>query len=219
MSEIFERFKGVIASQGVDSSTSPFNPPATARQLEDAEAEIGIRLPDSVRSLYLAADGMRYDDVEARAGSCFAPAIFPNSVYWVDLSRMLTQWDTDRGCAEIWEEESEDEAHPGDLTRAVRFSERWIPIGRDHTTRNVYLDLDPGPTGVSGQLFAFDGVGHTNYSARFAESFPAYLEQLAYCIERGLVSWRDGSWCRVDGGKAVVSLWEVTGRDWAPTMS
>ena len=215
--DALDRLRAAIAGLELDSARATFNPPATVQQLEKAEAQLGIQLPDAVRELYLCCDGMNYEFAHPEQVNRTLPLLFDGRANWASLELMVDQWQTDRDIAETWDPELDGEPMPGFFTQPTQFNVRWVPIGRGNSRGVVYLDLDPSPAGLYGQLFDFDYVMH-RHNKRLAESFPAYLEQLAYCIERQLIVPDNGLWSDTKTGKCVVKLWDVTGPDWQPAM-
>ena len=217
MSRFLERLRAAIDGLNLNSGRVRFNPPATPQQVEDAEARLGVHLPDEVREIYLKCNGMDLAFVRSAPTDRILPLLFDGRVNWTSLEWAVDQWQTDRDISETWEPELDGVAMPGYFTQPTQFNPRWIPIGRGSSRDLVYLDLDPAPAGSYGQLFDFNYVMH-RHTERLAESFPAYLEQLAYCIEKRLIVPHNGMWSDAMTGKRVYQLWDVTGPDWQPAM-
>ncbi|MCW7541616.1 SMI1/KNR4 family protein [Aquabacterium sp. A7-Y] len=169
------------------------NPPATMAQIEAAEHRLGHALPADVRAAYLrhggTADSTRED----------GPYFFHYAA-WCSLEAMVEDWEShcklirtcreDPGYAELFPEE--DESWRDLEVRPEWGSPNRIPLGRTNTANTLFIDLQPGPAGVRGQLLTDGGMGEAKV---VASSLGQYLETLWARIEQDQIWWHpDKGW-------------------------
>lgn len=124
----------------------PFlNPPATVEQIEEAEQQMGIKLPDVVRDLYLTHNGESDD----------GPGLF-FGLPFLSLEVMLAEW---QNYVEISEDEElqqiESYSVPEEWIKEQYFNRHWIPIAHDDGGNYLGIDLDPDDSGIRGQVINF----------------------------------------------------------------
>ena len=151
-------------------------PGASEEALRAAEVQLGLRLPDDLRSFYRLHDGL--------GGSWFL-----HYGEFLSLGNLAMQlgW-----YAEM--ERTQDPADPLYQTKAlsgpikpVWWSSRRLPV-TDNSGDHTMIDLDPPPEGTVGQVIAYDHeVGPTRV---LAPSFSAWLARIATALEAGKLIWQ-----------------------------
>jgi cell wall assembly regulator SMI1 len=153
-----------------------FNPPATAEQIAEAEQQLGMTLPQEVRDAYFRHNGSPRD----------GPALFINWGNWCSLEEMVGYWKRRVSTLE------QDQARSPDIfpeyapywdtlkVSPVWWNRFWIPIGRTNTISTFYIDMQPGPLGVVGQVIEDFGMCDAAWKA---SSFNAYLTHLIDHLE------------------------------------
>jgi cell wall assembly regulator SMI1 len=191
--DIWDRFEAMLLAHA-PQLLATLEPPASEAQIDDAEAAMGVRLPDEVRQAYLRHDGTLHGDL-GEPSSLFVPFN-----WWACLDDMVDNW---RMMVRV-SNGLRTEDDPGDLfptqkprwddlkIRPVWWNEKWIPIGLSGTMTTAYIDLDPAPKGTLGQLILDGGMQEARW---IAEGLNHYLELLIDRVERGLLIFRDGWVC------------------------
>jgi cell wall assembly regulator SMI1 len=186
-----------------------FSPPAEVlpgvapEAFEAFERTTGLRLPAAVRDLYsysaepfadwLAADKQPMPPLIERFHS-FRP--------WNEVQ---TWWAFLRELEKSAPDNVSRYAEPEDAIRRTSFSKSWIPIGRDVTSSEAMVDLDPGPAGSEGQLIL--NIIDAMCRVMLAPSLASYFDDLIHCLNAGLIVARHGEWQTPVGG-SVDSLQE-----------
>ena len=189
-------------------------PPATEAALCALERAVGVRLPDEVRALYLAHDGI--DNPEHASASSSGPSLLPWSQHWLPVHDVFRFWTLDRYGEKPPEYFGYPDTETTDKVKAQNSSRQWIPIGADNTGCCIHVDLDPGPAGRMGQLIFYNRDTGPDRNSVIASSFTAYLQQFAFCLEQDLLEVNQEGWFSRATGKPVYSLWQLTGPDWRP---
>ena len=174
------------------------NPPATEAAVAEAEAVLGLRLPDDVRQAYLWHDGANVSTGVKWGNTGRYPRLMPPDFHWTSLDEMLRIWQHFRTM------EAEDRADPsgminslnnegvseGDPCRQLPYDPKWTPVGQDITGMIAHVDLRPSPWGVMGQLVEHNYDGHVVAAA----SFSACLSQVVDALEAGRYVCDRGEW-------------------------
>jgi cell wall assembly regulator SMI1 len=195
--ELWVRFESVLAQRAPDFLTA-FLPPATPREIEDAEAELDLVFPGELRAAYLRHNGSSRD---GQFPSFFLPC-YSN---WFSLSELKDQWELNREIALAnWPDDCEslpdDERNQGKV-RADVWNIGRIPVGRFTGSHHLFVDLLPGATGSVGQLVKdVDMSGDCTDDSVVAISFDAYLALFTDRVEQGLITYAPGqSWVNQRG--------------------
>jgi cell wall assembly regulator SMI1 len=152
----FEAWLGFLNGLGF-AAEAHLNPPATEAEIAAAEAEIGFRLPDDLRALYLRADGQRSldDPVDPAPGKIVTPLF--GGYDFVTLSRAMDDYRVWDGVIDDWDEG--DDPHEfitlraGDPPVAREYWRRgWFPFAIDGGGNAYAVDLSPVPGGTYGQI-------------------------------------------------------------------
>lgn len=161
------------------------HPPATGADIAVAEAHLGQQLPADVRALYLLHDGQhQYTHQDPR----FAAGVFAGAAM-LPLRDVQVQWDQWDGF-EAQEEMDEFASSTPDGFVQPKYSTRgWIPLTHDGSGNHIGVDLDPGPSGTSGQVITF-GADDDEHQV-LAPSLTSYLEQVAELIRAGEITPSD----------------------------
>ena len=215
MHPLFERLEAALARQPEPVGLYPLQPPATQAALVQLEQQVGVRLPDDVRNLYLAHNGER--DIWYRTpGKAPSPPTLPCLHTWLPLEQALQTWNMHREVEETPDYFGFPDTEPTDQVKAQNYSPKWIPIGADNTGCCIHVDLDPGPAGRMGQLIYYDRDTGIDRDEVVASSLTAYLQQLIHCLEQNLLVVTQDQWWARATGKPVYRLWQLTGPDWQP---
>ncbi len=117
------------------------NPPATDAEIEQAEKDMGLKLPDKVRALYKVHNGQ--DE-----GGLFAGLTF------LSLKEAVTEW-------QDWEALADENYTSLDnniisvsphYIQEVYASKFYFPIATDRSGNNLVIDLAPASKGTIGQV-------------------------------------------------------------------
>ena len=171
-------------------------PPASDAQIAVAERALGVTLPEDVRAAYRWHDGCASE-----------LSIFVDVTQWCSLEEMANNW-----AMMVRVSTANREITPGNYpepapwwdelkVKPVWWNQRWVPIGTSTTSSSIYVDLDPAPAGIGGQLIADDGM----IDARvMAPSLKSFFRNLAAYLEEGRLSeGADGTWGEIKPRLAV----------------
>jgi cell wall assembly regulator SMI1 len=147
------------------------NPPATEAALAQAEAALGVALPEDYRASALVHDGVRLYLVQSYRILSIADVVRT----W----RMLDSFVAD-GTLKLGDSDWVRTTGP---VRAQKWNRRWIPVADNGGGDGKALDLDPPTGGTLGQLIS---QSRDVEAVRvLAPSFRAYLEGFADDLEQG----------------------------------
>jgi len=154
MQTVNESWARIIAwlESALPEALNNLRPPATAGQIDDAGAALGIRFPESLRALYLLHDG---------EANNWPPGVFDDGHWFMPLDEMLAHRTSLAEFADeipadslaAWKKAIED--HVISVSGPVKphiYSKRWIPLTSSNGDVNRYLDFDPAPGGQPGQI-------------------------------------------------------------------
>ena len=179
MQDILEKFEQLISS--IDQAKGELFPPATDEELNVAEKELDIPLPEDIRTLYKwhnGQEGIHFLFDEFRIYPLFE---------MLDMQRVNLECCTP-DCTEVT-----------DVTGVFKdciANPKWLPIGDNGGNTMLYLDMDPGKQGTPGQLLeACDGEPEYN-----SNSIKAFMQEIIRKIESGEIVWNEnaGSFWPVD---------------------
>jgi cell wall assembly regulator SMI1 len=170
MNQIWDRIDTWLDANAPDVKKS-LNSGATDKDIADAEAVLGVSLPDDVKASYKIHNGQ----VEYDMG-------FINSREFLSLKRIVDEWS-------VWN----DLLQGGDFSGAKGnpdagikddwWNARWIPLTYDGSGNHDCLDLDPAPGGNVGQIIE---MWHDDADrALLAPSFTEWLTKFADDLEAG----------------------------------
>jgi cell wall assembly regulator SMI1 len=135
--ERIERWLAVNAPEVADGLDSP----ASEEDIADAEQELGVRFPDSVRAAYLRHDGQRRDA--------------PSTLYgweWLSMARIREEWSVWKELLDGGDFDGLSNDADGLAVRSDWWHPAWIPLTYDGMGNHHCLDLAPGPGGAVGQV-------------------------------------------------------------------
>ncbi len=139
------------------AAEAQLNPPATKAAIMAVEAEIGFRLPDDLRELYLRADGQKslYDPIDPGAGTIVTPLF--GGYEFVPLSKALGDYRNWVDVIDEWGDEGDPNEwitlRAGDAPVACEYFRRgWFPFAIDGGGNAYAVDLAPVPGGTYGQI-------------------------------------------------------------------
>ena len=179
MQDRWNRLKQWLEEENGDVMLEELEPPATEAELDEAEAEIGLEFPPSVRESYLVHDGM---DSHRSPFHVWRP---------LPLEEVVSQAD---GMAGIGEQFGYDCWDP---TVA-------IPIMANGSGDLVYVEH--APDGEETPVTSWNHETHAN--DELAPSFAALFDLLLEGIDAGNYSYEEGSYSLTyDGAESPLSLW------------
>ena len=160
---------------------------ATEAQIEEAEAQLGVRLPDEVRACYRVHNGQDAD----------APWLFDGTEF-LPLEEIVSQWTVWKELLDCGEFE-EFEASAEDGVRDQWWNAAWIPFTYNGAGDHLCIDLDPAPGGTPGQILEMwhDDDSRPRVANSFGEFFGRFCRRVAagdYCVSEeygGLVLKED----------------------------
>jgi cell wall assembly regulator SMI1 len=164
------------------------NPPATIQQIEDAEKQLGLALPQDVRDAYLRHNGSPSADWLANSPHDFTPDFFVNWGFWCSLEEMVRYWQGRVKNLEYMRAVNPDifpDYAPYWDTLKVRpewWNRHWVPIGLTKTMTTIYIDMQPAPLGVPGQVIQDNGMAD---AGELAPSLGDYLVHLIDHLDNG----------------------------------
>jgi cell wall assembly regulator SMI1 len=163
-------------------------PPATEAQVAEAEALLELQFPAEIRAAYLRHDGQVEGNEWTNLNSPPSPNIFHFGFNWCNLEQLKAIWKRDFKMR--WERRAEEPELFPDYdsswdeldVRPLWWNRKWIPIGISAGQFNAYVDTDPAPKGVVGQLLLDGDDGEASV---FAPGLNAYLSALLDLLESG----------------------------------
>jgi cell wall assembly regulator SMI1 len=178
---VSDLWKRIIAwfSINVPANLCSFGQGVSEEELASAESKMRVRLPDDVRESYLLHNGMgRIDFFDAHK--------------LLTLEEVVCAWKMSESALEYLELEGYEntiDSTSEDLVKNRMWNLLWIPImGADED--KVLIDLDPGPSGIVGQLIETCG----GPPLRLANSFRDFLSQYASDLESGKYRFDSQTW-------------------------
>lgn len=152
----FQAWLGFLSSLGF-AAEAHLEPPASETAIVRAETDIGFRLPDDLRALYLRADGQNrsYEIDNPAPGMIVTP--FFGGYEFVPLAKAMAEYCAWEGVLDEWP--SDQDAHAfitlraGDPPVAREYWRRgWFPFAVDGGGNAYAVDLSPPPGGTYGQV-------------------------------------------------------------------
>ncbi|MEU5696853.1 SMI1/KNR4 family protein [Actinosynnema sp. NPDC020468] len=158
-----------------------FGPTCDEAALRAAERELGVRLPEDVRALYLLVGPGHAD-----TGLLGLYGLVPLSRVVASRFDRMDTWAA--GVDLFGRDRVMLESVPHGRVRTGRRNAAWVVIADDQAGNDLAVDLDPAPGGRSGQVIAygrdFDGpVGYV------ADSVSAHLARVVEAFRRGDATW------------------------------
>lgn len=188
-----------LSSLGFDASSN-LSLPATATQLDAAEGEIGFKLPEDLRALYLSFNGQPETVGAAENSSGLIVPFFGS----YDFSPLQTALANYRGWRDIYDDAGEDfdadfnqgtiTTRDGDPVFAEYWRPGWFPFAVDGGGNSYAADLSPAPGGAYGQIIL---IGPDEDERRvLAPSLTAFLHETAARTPK--IEERHGNWASFD---------------------
>lgn len=197
--DVWERFEAMLQAHAPDLLAT-FRPPATAAQIAEAEAAMGVQFPEEIRHAYLRHDGAEHRD-GTQDGWLFVPFN-----WWAPLSEALSYWQMKMEVRDSLAQETHTTLFPeanskwdSEKIAPVWWNEKWIPIGLSGTPTSTYVDLDPAPQGTHGQLIDDSGMQEAVW---LSSGLDHYLELLIERVESGRLIYR-GEWISTSTDESV----------------
>ncbi|MGA7730176.1 MAG: SMI1/KNR4 family protein [Chloroflexia bacterium] len=139
MQNIWKRIESWLGAN-VPELLDTLNPGASDAAIADAEAFLGVTLPDDVRASYKIHDGQSLDNaglLEARE--------------FLSLERIKDEWKVWKDLLDAGDFEGT-LSEPHDGIKNDWWNPAWIPLTYDGSGNHDCLDLDPAPGGKKGQI-------------------------------------------------------------------
>lgn len=199
----WDAFEGWLA-QDRPELLSELRPGASAEEIAQAEAALGVAFPEELKALYRRHDGQRSDRYQL-----FDGAVFLSLSSMIVVAQERRNHDPDevkRGVAQllsdlgpIFSGQDLDKAleTPGmDGLFGDAWPHDWIPFASDAPQRDLFLRLDDGAVERSIVGGAYLGVGNSH---RLAPSLAKWFEGYAVALAAGYGHWNsDGVSLHVD---------------------
>ena len=156
---------------------------ATPTALANAEAALGVLLPNDMRTLYKLADGQTENGPSLLDTFSLMPL-----TEVVEAAAFLNDFFLDGDNAENPDHEPI-EADPS--IRSIWWSRDWIPLMTNGAGDYFCLDLNPAPGGMAGQIIAY--FHDESFRSHVAPSLAALLRTVADGLEdrRFTFIWHD----------------------------
>lgn len=160
-------------------------PGATGQQIAAVEKVLGLEFPEALRSLFQRHDGQYHNK----------PGLFPG---WKLLSldsveREWLAWNSLLSAGELFDEMQSD-----GRIRAVPWDASWIPFTSSGGGDNQCVDLNPGPSGVYGQVIKLDH--QSEFLTWIAADVSSWFHDFATKLDRGVWTYRNGvGWENANG--------------------
>ena len=146
------------------------SPGTTAEALDEAESELGLKLPKDVRDSYRIHNGSGHH------------AIFEYGFHLLSLDEAVSTWKMWRGHVE---QGLFDNSHPSPKgpIKKTWWNVKWLPITHNSGGDHQCIDMDPDKRGHVGQVIRFSHeVGPVEV---LAPSFEHWLLRFAEGLEAG----------------------------------
>lgn len=149
------------------------NKPAKPRDIEKAEKKMKLQFPKDYRQFLLAFNGMNTDAIDSFPW-------LPNCDPLSPLKEVMTGWKQELECLE-YDIDSDYELIDNSKIKDIYYHNQRIPIagGPFWDGDLVFIDLDPGPNGTSGQLIHRSKGGDFHWiDSSFNDSINRWLQAL-----------------------------------------
>ncbi len=209
MNKLWKRIDTLLANQAPEVFES-LQPPASLDLIRQTEKELNLTFPDELVDAYLAHNGQpRWHEV------VFVPGFFADQygMAWLglrDMAREVQKW---KGASEnilsTMTPSEIAETFPGDIGTMLRkdiWNPHRIPIAKDSTGVNLFVDLMPGSAGTRGQIVFDDGDGDYLDEQVIAPSLNDYLLTFISHLEHGRLTYDavTGTWINNRTGEPVL---------------
>ena len=178
MDAIWTRLERWLAEHAPPAAAG-LNPPASAEQIAQAEATLGVRFPDDVRACYLRHDGQDAD----------APWMI-DGWEWLSLERMCDEWAVWKGLLDDGDFEDATSGADGVRVRTDWWHPGWIPFTYSGAGDHHCIDLAPAAQGEAGQIIE---MWHDDDPRPVvANGIRAFLSDYVDALEAGQYVFDDG---------------------------
>jgi cell wall assembly regulator SMI1 len=175
--------------------------PATLEQIDEAQRQLGMKLPSDVRAAYLWHDGQEYQGAPH-------PGLF-GAFTWPSLDNLVGCWS---GCLEMLrdlqsEYVTQDEIYVSLSDQEVRFDvwhPKWLPVGDRRGGGFLCVDLAPGPRGSEGQLIECS-LDNPDGNRRIAVNLETHLQDLVQRLETGIFRFSVYENCWIETATGAVT--------------
>lgn len=148
IASLWERTDAWLASHAPKILTN-LNPPATEKEIHEAEKAFGLEMPNDWRELYRAHNGMNSD---SNLGSLFYGMEF------IALSRAVQEHKNNAAAAEHMQPVRAGNAA---IRKDDIYNPKWIAIAHDGGDTLLRVDLVPATAGETGQVIFTDHAENT----------------------------------------------------------
>lgn len=169
MDDLWQRIEGWLQKNAPDVAKD-LNAGASDEALAKVESLAGVRMPPDLRASYHRHDGQR--------GS--AKGVF-GAWEWLSLRAVEVQWTGMKRLLDAGKLDAPAKADPG--VQPLWWNAKWIPFAHNGAGDLQCVDLDPGASGLAGQIVTFLHADRDR--VRQAASFREYLERFARDLESG----------------------------------
>lgn len=176
---LWMRLQGWIGAAGAPSLE--LNPPATEKAIRAAEKEMGLAFPPDFRASLRLHDGQASSDAADARSFPWLPGCAPLA----PLDKIIAEFKNQQKLARQHQAKTDIAVSPNGRLKGGVYRTGRIPIAG--TPRwdgdNTFIDLDPGPAGMPGQLITM--VTKSDFVV-IDTSFATALERWINVLERGL---------------------------------
>lgn len=168
-------------------------PGCSDASIAEFERQMGRVLPESLKDLYRWHDGQK--------GAVNSGPFF--GLNFLSLADAKSHWESWKSIIDNWSPEEMVEANafsrsakPGTV-RELYANAYWIPFAYDYGGNHLGVDLDPGESGISGQVINFGSDEEEKFV--LANSVDKFLEWLVNQLEEGNFAINEED----DGGRSL----------------
>ncbi|MDD5275667.1 MAG: SMI1/KNR4 family protein [Methylovulum sp.] len=177
-----ERIKGWLEKNS-KQTLSHLNGPAPENEIVKVEAEIGLSLPDTFKEFLRTHDGEDGKTWLALFGdgNQLLPCHAIVEQYTLDQQIGTGLYDPEMHIVAFWKDRVESKViFIKGPVKPLMLHPKWIPITCMNGDVFRYIDLDPAPGGISGQIIEVDpeGCSYQVLASSFGELMELYFAQL-----------------------------------------
>ncbi|MBR3422540.1 MAG: SMI1/KNR4 family protein [Ruminococcus sp.] len=156
----------------IPSLRETLNEGVSEEDIASAEQSVGVAFPESLKALYLDADG---DNEESACGMIMG-------FHFLSLDELVSECQHWSGIAQdkALNEGAGFSSKPEGCIKRLYANSKWIPICADGGGNFLGVDLDPDVNGRVGQVINFGRDEHNK--AVLADSLDAFFERLTRVI-------------------------------------
>lgn len=170
-------------SRHAPQALETLNPPATPADIRLVESTLGVTLPDDFKAFLALHDGEASDEGLAILGDGNQLLPCARIIEQYRLDQEMGASGADSVSADVAQWKAQAASHIIFVKGPVKplmSSPRWVPISCANGDVIRYIDYDPAPTGVVGQIIEVwpEGCSYAVLANSFGEFLRRYAEEL-----------------------------------------